>query len=89
MVLPQRLIEPVIDERLHSDVHNDALTQAALADLITSHEYDRHIRASRHRYRHRRDHLLAALQRSGLTDAGYVHGVSPRACTCCCRCRLP
>jgi GntR family transcriptional regulator/MocR family aminotransferase len=70
MVLPQRLIEPVIDERLHSDVHNDALTQATLADLITSHEYDRHIRASRHRYRHRRDHLLAALQRSGLTDAG-------------------
>ena len=70
MVLPQRLVEPVVDDRLHIDVHTDALTQATMADLITSHDYDRHIRASRHKYRRRRDQLLGALQQSGLTAAG-------------------
>jgi GntR family transcriptional regulator/MocR family aminotransferase len=33
----------------------------ALAELITSHAYDRHIRACRLRYRRRRDQLLARL----------------------------
>jgi GntR family transcriptional regulator/MocR family aminotransferase len=40
-----------------------ALTQLALAQFIESGAYDRHLRASRQRFRHRRDALVAALRR--------------------------
>lgn len=65
MVLPHRLIEPLTEIKLHTDLAAPTLTQLALAELITSHAYDRHIRTMRLRYRRRRDHLISALETIG------------------------
>ncbi|MFD4571449.1 PLP-dependent aminotransferase family protein [Streptomyces sp. NPDC058417] len=61
MVLPPHLVDAVADTKLHSDHHTETLGQLALADLIGSHAYDRHVRACRLRYRRRRDLLLERL----------------------------
>ncbi|MEV0679220.1 PLP-dependent aminotransferase family protein [Actinosynnema sp. NPDC050436] len=70
LVLPPRLVDPVADAKRHADHRTGALDQLTLADLITGHGYDRHVRASRLRYRRRRDLLLQILR--GHT----AHGVS-------------
>jgi GntR family transcriptional regulator/MocR family aminotransferase len=62
VVLPERLVEPVVEAKRHTDVHTEVIGQLALAELITSHAYDRHVRAARSRYRARRDLLLARLR---------------------------
>ena len=75
MVLPQRLVAPVVEAKRLADVHTETLGQLTLSDLITSHGYDRHVRAGRVRYRRRRDllvHRLAPLRRHGMT----VHGIA-------------
>ena len=60
LVLPQRLLEPVIKaKRLAGDTQ--ALDQLALAELIRSGALDRHVRRMRQRYRRRRDGLLELL----------------------------
>ncbi|MER5909713.1 PLP-dependent aminotransferase family protein [Streptomyces sp. NPDC001982] len=61
MVLPPHLVDAVTDAKLHSDHHTESIGQLALAELIDSHVYDRHVRACRLRYRRRRDQLLARL----------------------------
>lgn len=61
LVLPPHWIDPVVDTKLHTDHHTETLGQLALADLITTHAYDRHIRACRLRYRRRRDLLRQRL----------------------------
>ncbi|MFF2381333.1 PLP-dependent aminotransferase family protein [Streptomyces sp. NPDC058108] len=61
MVLPPHLVDAVTDAKLHSDHHTEAVGQLALAEMITGHAYDRHVRACRLRYRRRRDQLLARL----------------------------
>ncbi|MFD9204272.1 PLP-dependent aminotransferase family protein, partial [Streptomyces anthocyanicus] len=61
MVLPPHLVDAVADAKLHSDHHTESIGQLALADLITGHAYDRHVRAVRLRYRRRRDELLGRL----------------------------
>ncbi|MFB7497374.1 PLP-dependent aminotransferase family protein [Streptomyces sp. NPDC056161] len=61
MVLPPHLVDAVADAKLHSDHHTESLGQLALADLIDSQGYDRHVRACRLRYRRRRDRLLDRL----------------------------
>nr|WP_211283803.1 PLP-dependent aminotransferase family protein [Streptomyces antibioticus] len=61
MVLPPHLVDAVADAKLHSDHHTETIGQLALAELIDSHAYDRHVRASRLRYRRRRDQLLHRL----------------------------
>jgi GntR family transcriptional regulator/MocR family aminotransferase len=74
-VLPQRFVAPVVEAKHLADVHTETLGQLTLADLITSHAYDRHVRAGRARYRRRRDLLvrrLAPLRRHGMT----VHGIA-------------
>ncbi|MFE9612782.1 aminotransferase class I/II-fold pyridoxal phosphate-dependent enzyme [Streptomyces sp. NPDC006012] len=58
MVLPPHLVDAVADVKLHSDHHTESLGQLALADLIDSQGYDRHVRAGRLCYRRRRDRLL-------------------------------
>ncbi|MER5379110.1 PLP-dependent aminotransferase family protein [Streptomyces sp. NPDC002688] len=58
MVLPPQLVEPIADIKLHSDHHTESIGQLALAEMIESHAYDRHVRACRLRYRRRRDQLL-------------------------------
>jgi GntR family transcriptional regulator / MocR family aminotransferase len=61
MVLPSHLVDAVADAKLHSDHHTETIGQLALAELITGHAYDRHVRACRLRYRRRRDLLLDRL----------------------------
>jgi GntR family transcriptional regulator/MocR family aminotransferase len=61
VVLPERLVAPVAEAKLHTDLHSDTLGQLTLADLIATHGYDRHIRANRLRYRRRRDLLVGRL----------------------------
>ena len=61
MVLPPPLVEPVVEAKRHADVHTESLGQLTLADLITTHAYDRHIRSARLDYRRRRDLLLERL----------------------------
>ncbi|MGW1953516.1 MocR-like pyridoxine biosynthesis transcription factor PdxR [Streptomyces sp. NPDC001920] len=61
MVLPPQLLDAVADAKLHSDHHTESIGQLALAELIDSHAYDRHVRACRLRYRRRRDQLLHRL----------------------------
>ncbi|MGW0879056.1 MocR-like pyridoxine biosynthesis transcription factor PdxR [Streptomyces sp. NPDC002671] len=61
MVLPPHLADAVADAKLHSDHHTETIGQLALAELIDSHAYDRHVRACRLRYRRRRDQLLDRL----------------------------
>ncbi|KOV63561.1 GntR family transcriptional regulator [Streptomyces sp. MMG1121] len=71
MVLPPHLVDAVADAKLHSDHHTETIGQLALAELIDSHAYDRHVRACRLRYRRRRDQLLDRLG----TDRG-VRGIA-------------
>ena len=60
LVLPARLVDPVVQaKRLAGDT--PALEQLALAELMGSGAYDRHVRRMRTRYRRRRDALLARL----------------------------
>ncbi|MFI6336204.1 PLP-dependent aminotransferase family protein [Streptomyces sp. NPDC050535] len=61
MVLPPHLVDAVADVKLHSDHHTESIGQLALADMINSHAYDRHVRACRLRYRRRRDRLVDRL----------------------------
>ncbi|HVC39619.1 MAG TPA: PLP-dependent aminotransferase family protein [Candidatus Dormibacteraeota bacterium] len=53
MVLPPNLIGAVVDAKLHADYQGEAIGQLVLADLLTTYAYDRHVRASRLRYRRR------------------------------------
>jgi GntR family transcriptional regulator/MocR family aminotransferase len=69
MVLPDRWVEPVTDAKRYADIHTESIGQLALADLIATHAYDRHIRACRLRYRRRRDLLLRRLRQP-------VHGIA-------------
>jgi GntR family transcriptional regulator/MocR family aminotransferase len=73
MVLPPHLVEPVAEAKLYSDYHTGAMGQLALADLITTHAYDRHVRACRLRYRRRRDLLL---ERLSPADGFRVRGIA-------------
>ncbi|MCW3841116.1 PLP-dependent aminotransferase family protein [Micromonospora yasonensis] len=61
LVLPARLVDPVVDAKHHLDLHTETIGQLALADLIDTHGYDRQVRTVRRRYRQRRDLLLARL----------------------------
>jgi GntR family transcriptional regulator/MocR family aminotransferase len=58
LVLPERWVEPVVEAKHYADRHSDTVGQLALADLITTHTYDRHVRSRRLRYRRRRDLLI-------------------------------
>jgi GntR family transcriptional regulator/MocR family aminotransferase len=61
MVLPQRLIEPVIAAKRTADFQTATLDQLTLAEFIASGHYDRHVRRSRLHYRRRRDRLVELL----------------------------
>jgi GntR family transcriptional regulator/MocR family aminotransferase len=73
LVLPDRLLEPVLAAKLNS---TPALEQLALAELLAGGGYDRHVRRMRQRYRRRRDSLLARLgDRRTLGIAAGLHVV--------------
>lgn len=76
MVLPPHLVQPVMRAKQQADLYTETLGQLVLADLITTHAYDRHIRASRLRYRRRRELLLGRVAASpGLTAHGVPAGL--------------
>jgi GntR family transcriptional regulator/MocR family aminotransferase len=76
VVLPDRLLGPVTELKRHLDVHSEVIGQLTLADLITSHAYDRHVRASRARYRRRRDLLVDRLTRLARSRGFTVRGIA-------------
>ncbi|MFI8068484.1 PLP-dependent aminotransferase family protein [Streptomyces sp. NPDC086033] len=61
MVLPERYVGDVLAAKGEREAWASVLDQLALADLIVSGSYDRHVRQMRQRYRRRRDLLVAAL----------------------------
>jgi GntR family transcriptional regulator/MocR family aminotransferase len=61
LVLPPRLVGPVAEAKLLADHGSPTIDQLALARLLDSGAYDRHLRQARRRYRARRDALLAAV----------------------------
>jgi GntR family transcriptional regulator/MocR family aminotransferase len=63
MSLPDELVEEVRAAKAAQDSGSPALEQLALAKLIDSGDYDRHVARARHVYRQRRDALIAALAR--------------------------
>ncbi|MEU4224920.1 PLP-dependent aminotransferase family protein [Nonomuraea sp. NPDC026600] len=76
MVLPHHLVPPVVQAKQKADLYTETLGQLILANLITTHAYDRHTRAARLRYRRRRELLLdriAAIPR--LTPHGVPAGL--------------
>ena len=78
MVLPERLVEPVVRAKRYADVHTESIGQLALAEMITSHAYDRHVRSCRLRYRRRRDALIdriAGLSGQPFTVEGIAAGL--------------
>jgi GntR family transcriptional regulator/MocR family aminotransferase len=72
MVLPGRLIDAIVDAKRHTDLHTETIGQLTLAEMLTSHAYDRHVRACRLRYKRRLDLLVARLTERPFT----VHGIA-------------
>jgi len=63
MVPPRHLRAAVVEAKANADLGNPVVDQVALARMITSGAYVRHVRRVRAVYRGRRDALLAALAR--------------------------
>jgi len=63
LVVPSHVVDDVLAAKSIADRNTSAVDQLALAELIGSGAYDRHVRRSRLVYRRRRDRLGAALQR--------------------------
>ena len=82
LVLPPALIEPVLEAKRRRRVAVSAIEQAALADFIETHRYDRHVRAMRSTYRRRRDRLLALLDQRfevvGVSAGLHVTALTPQ-----------
>ncbi|MFC0625056.1 MocR-like pyridoxine biosynthesis transcription factor PdxR [Kribbella deserti] len=77
MVVPQRLLEPVLAAKRTADLLTATLDQLILAEFITSAHYDRHVRRCRLHYRRRRDRLVELLEvrAPGVTVAGISAGL--------------
>jgi GntR family transcriptional regulator/MocR family aminotransferase len=77
LVLPERWAAALVELRPIVDRHTGALEQLALAEMIASGAYDRHVRLSRMRYRRRRDQLrtLLAEQVPAVTPHGIAAGL--------------
>ncbi|MFJ8041741.1 PLP-dependent aminotransferase family protein [Kitasatospora sp. NPDC096147] len=54
LAVPPDLVRPVTEAKERADFYTETLGQLTLAELITTHAYDRHVRAARLRYRRRR-----------------------------------
>ncbi|GAA5163655.1 PLP-dependent aminotransferase family protein [Pseudonocardia eucalypti] len=74
LVLPRSLVDPVVAALTHTGGPPPTINQLALADLISSGGYDRHVRRCRTEYRSRRDRLVAALP-PGLPPPGIPAGL--------------
>jgi GntR family transcriptional regulator/MocR family aminotransferase len=58
---PPDLVEEVRMRKVLADSGSPAVDQLALAGLLSTGEYERHVVRARHEYRHRRDRLVRAL----------------------------
>jgi GntR family transcriptional regulator / MocR family aminotransferase len=74
LVLPDVLVEPVLDRRRVTDGATSTLLQAGFAAFLAAHDLDRHLRRVRRVYRQRRDAVVAAL-REWLPEVT-LHGVA-------------
>jgi GntR family transcriptional regulator / MocR family aminotransferase len=63
LVLPSSLLGLVVEAKVLDDLGSPTIEQLALARLIESAAYDRHLRKARRRNRDRRDALIAAIGR--------------------------
>ncbi len=63
LVLPPRLVDRVLAQKVLLDHGCPTIEQLALARLLESGAYDRHLRQARRRYRARRDALVRAVAR--------------------------
>jgi GntR family transcriptional regulator / MocR family aminotransferase len=70
MLVPEALVEPLVELRTLEDVHVPALEQIAFTEFLATGGFERHVRRMRSRYRARRDRLLAML-------AAHVPAVRP------------
>jgi GntR family transcriptional regulator / MocR family aminotransferase len=77
IVPPPDLLAPLGEAKHLADRHSSVFDQLALAELIDSGAYDRHLRRARLRYRRRRDLLLAELARRvpHLEPSGIAAGI--------------
>jgi GntR family transcriptional regulator / MocR family aminotransferase len=62
IVCPRTLLEAVVEEKRHDDFGSPMLEQLALATLIESGRFDRHLRRMRGIYAKRREALITALE---------------------------
>jgi GntR family transcriptional regulator/MocR family aminotransferase len=77
MSLPDEMVDEIRAAKGAQDSGSPALEQLALAELISSGDYDRHVARARHVYRQRRDALIAALAEHlpGLEPHGAAAGL--------------
>jgi len=61
MVLPARLVDPVLEAKGEREAWASVTDQLTLAEFLAHGAYDRHIRRMRQRYRRRRDQLTDAV----------------------------
>jgi GntR family transcriptional regulator / MocR family aminotransferase len=73
LVLPERLVAPVVAARPLAGGDPPVLDQLALAGLLDSGGFDRHVRRMRQHYRRRRDALLEVL--AGRPTRGIAAGL--------------
>jgi GntR family transcriptional regulator/MocR family aminotransferase len=74
MVLPASLLRLVLEAKLFDDLGSATIEQLALAQLLETASYDRHLRKVRRRNRDRRDALIAAVARE--LPGANVSGIS-------------
>jgi GntR family transcriptional regulator/MocR family aminotransferase len=72
VVLPAHLAVAMAEAKRYTDHHAETFGQLALADLIATHAYDRHVRACRVRYGRRRDLLLSRLDAAKATHPAFA-----------------
>ncbi|MFB6632021.1 PLP-dependent aminotransferase family protein [Streptomyces sp. NPDC056362] len=60
MLVPEELLDEVVERKRTMDLGNPVLDQAVLAEFVTRGGYDRQLRRCQRAYRERRDALLAA-----------------------------
>ncbi|UYQ63957.1 PLP-dependent aminotransferase family protein [Streptomyces peucetius] len=77
MVLPQDLVDEVLEAKGGPEWMSSAPDQLTLAEFITSGAYDRHVRGMRLRYRRRRDELVRhlAAHAPGVRVSGIAAGL--------------
>ncbi|WP_218014564.1 MocR-like pyridoxine biosynthesis transcription factor PdxR [Mycolicibacterium palauense] len=75
LVLPPELVDPVIDAADALSGGAPLLNQLALAELIRTGDYERHIRRQRREYACRRAYLKAALREAGHPAPGIPAGL--------------